>query len=588
MTKQEHIDKITEDSTLQITNDTLSKLIVNLTFDKAIGLSMYLNGSNKTYTVNNINEEHPIITEYNKIKKHDKKVRYQIISGYLQRHANLNSTTVKNKKKSPPYLFDKNENSEWYLTQEGIKDIETEFAPFIDQLKNSSLYKIKRVDIHYWIISAGKQASEWNNFKNNSIIAINEVTYNLGNLNNYTSKTDIQNKLKEVNPNSSNINNALCCWQFAHKMQEGDIVYVKRGQTQILARGIIKSQYIYNETNELYKHTRQVEWTNKGEWQSETKWAVKTLTDITPFTEDLEKLETLFDIELDEQVETFAPYTEEDFLTDVFIDEKDYHILKNLLLTKKNIILQGAPGVGKTYAAKRLAYSFLGEQDTQKVKMMQFHQSYGYEDFIMGYRPSQNGFKLAYGPFYKFCKKAEEDEDNKYFFIIDEINRGKLSKIFGELLMLIEPDKRGQTLRLLYKDEEFSVPKNLYIIGMMNTADRSIAMIDYALRRRFAFYEFKPAFETEKFKTYQNEINNTKYTALIHEIIKLNKEITEDSSLGSGFQIGHSYFCNKNEINEEWLQSIIEYEIIPLLKEYWFDEQSKVEEWTNKLRNAIK
>lgn len=446
------------------------------------------------------------------------------------------------------------------------------------------------INKNYWMLTAGKQALEWNNFKDNAIIAIDWATYNLGNLNNYSTKTDIQKKLKEDNPNSSNVNNALCCWQFANEMQEGDIIYVKKGLTQILARGIIKSQYIYNETNKLYKHRRQVEWTNIGEWESQTKWAVKTLTNITPYTEDLERLEALFDIELDNQVETFDTYTEKDFLQDVFINEKDYSILKNLLLKKKNIILQGAPGVGKTYAAKRLAYSILGEKDTNKVKMIQFHQSYGYEDFIMGYRPNERGFELAYGPFYKFCKKAEDDSDNKYFFIIDEINRGKLSKIFGELLMLIEPDKRGQSLRLLYKDEEFSVPPNLYIIGMMNTADRSIAMIDYALRRRFAFYEFKPAFETERFRNYQEKINNSKYTALIYEIIKLNKEITDDPALGSGFQIGHSYFCNNDgeEITNEWLMSVVKYEIIPLLKEYWFDEQNKIDTWSNNLINAIK
>ena len=163
---------------------------------------------------------------------------------------------------------------------------------------------------------------------------------------------------------------------------------------------------------------------------------------------------------------------------------------------------------------------------------------------------------------------------------------GKLSKIFGELLMLIEPDKRGQTLRLLYKDEEFSVPKNLYIIGMMNTADRSIAMIDYALRRRFAFYEFKPAFDS--FRRYKEKFNNEKYNALINVISNLNKEITDDCSLGSGFQIGHSYFCNNKEINDEWLNCIVEYEIIPLLKEYWFDEQSKVVTWSEKLKSAIR
>ena len=186
-----------------------------------------------------------------------------------------------------------------------------------------------------------------------------------------------------------------------------------------------------------------------------------------------------------------------------------------------------------------------------------------------------------------FTSKIKSDGLEPYFFIIDEINRGKLSKIFGELLMLIEPDKRGQTLRLLYKDEEFSVPKNLYIIGMMNTADRSIAMIDYALRRRFAFYTFSPAFETESFKSYLKKTNNSKYKALLDKIILLNNEIKNDCSLGSGFQIGHSYFLTNNEITDEWMRFVIEYEIIPLLKEYWFDEQAKVDTWTNKLRSVL-
>jgi 5-methylcytosine-specific restriction protein B len=131
-----------------------------------------------------------------------------------------------------------------------------------------------------------------------------------------------------------------------------------------------------------------------------------------------------------------------------------------LLRTKKNIILQGAPGVGKTYAAKRLAYSIMGVKDVERVMMVQFHQSYSYEDFIMGFRPSATGFELKKGAFYNFCKKAEIDSDNEYFFIIDEINRGNLSKIFGELFMLIENDKRGNALQLLYSDEKFAVPKN--------------------------------------------------------------------------------------------------------------------------------
>jgi MoxR-like ATPase len=449
-------------------------------------------------------------------------------------------------------------------------------------------YANPKNSIRYWTLSAGEKASMWDDFQRNSIIALGWDYENLGDLLNYANKKDINQKLLEYKPNSSNKNDTLALWQFANEIKSGDVVYIKNKRTEILGRGIIKSQYIYDEDRSKYKHTRQVEWTNIGEWESEVKWAVKTLTNITPYTEDVEKLENLFNIEIEEQTETFDKYTEEDFLNDVFIDRSQYETLKNLLLNKKNIILQGAPGVGKTYTAKRLAYSILGEKDTNKVKMIQFHQSYGYEDFIMGYRPKENGFELVNGPFYKFCKKAEEDSENNYFFIIDEINRGKLSKIFGELLMLIEPDKRGQSLRLLYKDEEFSVPKNLYIIGMMNTADRSIALIDYALRRRFAFYDFKPAFETESFISYKNKFNNPKYASLINEIIKLNKEIANDCSLGSGFQIGHSYFCNNKEINDEWLNSVVAYEILPLLKEYWFDEQSKIDTWTNNLKSAIK
>lgn len=138
--------------------------------------------------------------------------------------------------------------------------------------------------------------------------------------------------------------------------------------------------------------------------------------------------------------------------------------------------MQGAPGVGKTYAAKRIAYSMMGVKDKERVAMIQFHQSYSYEDFIMGFRPSKDGFELRKGVFYNFCKVAEIDNENKYFFIIDEINRGNLSKILGELFMLIERDKRGIMLQLLYADEKFFVPENVYIIGMMNTADRSLAM----------------------------------------------------------------------------------------------------------------
>ncbi|MCX7749208.1 MAG: EVE domain-containing protein [Clostridia bacterium] len=280
-------------------------------------------------------------------------------------------------------------------------------------------------------------------------------------------------------------------------------------------------------------------------------------------------------------------YTDKDFLSEVFMSTSRYETLTNLLKHKKNLILQGAPGVGKTYSAKRLAYSIMGKKDNNRVLMVQFHQSYSYEDLIMGYRPTDKGFELKPGPFYEFCKKAEQDIENPYFFIIDEINRGNLSKIFGELFMLIEKDKRGEELRLLYKDEMFTVPENIHIIGMMNTADRSLAMIDYALRRRFAFFELEPAFDSEKFKEMMEETAHPKFKALVVQIKALNEFISNDEALGDGFRIGHSYLCTTEEVTDEWLTGVVKYELLPLLNEYWFDEHAKIENWTKKLCGVL-
>ena len=280
---------------------------------------------------------------------------------------------------------------------------------------------------------------------------------------------------------------------------------------------------------------------------------------------------------------SIALYTKEDFLNEVYMAEENYNTLVGLLKNKKNLILQGAPGVGKTFAAKRLAYSIMGEKDDSRIEFVQFHQNYSYEDFIMGYKPQDEGFKLTNGIFYQFCMNAAEHPDKDYFFIIDEINRGNMSKIFGELLMLIEKDYRGTTVTLAYSGTTFSVPKNLYIIGMMNTADRSLAMIDYALRRRFSFYEMEPEFNSEGFKAYQASLKNETFNALIEQIIDLNREINIDDSLGSGFRIGHSYFCGQEECTEEWMKAVVYYDIIPMLQEYWFDDRQKVKRWENLL-----
>ena len=282
-------------------------------------------------------------------------------------------------------------------------------------------------------------------------------------------------------------------------------------------------------------------------------------------------------------------YTKADFLNDVFLNEQRYDVLVSLLRHKKNIILQGAPGVGKTYAAKRLAYSMMGQADSSRVEFVQFHQNYSYEDFMLGYRPDGSGFKLTEGVFYRFCQKASNDPDREYFFLIDEINRGNLSKIFGELMMLIESDHRGEKITLAYNGMPFYVPENLYIIGMMNTADRSLAMIDYALRRRFSFFEMEPAFTSEGFQKYQAALNNETFNALVEQIKALNREITADTSLGSGFRIGHSYFClaDPATCTTDWMRSVVEFDFLPTLAEYWFDAPDKLHRWEENLRGVF-
>ena len=280
-------------------------------------------------------------------------------------------------------------------------------------------------------------------------------------------------------------------------------------------------------------------------------------------------------------------YTKSDFLDEVYMTEKRYENLVAVLRNKKNIILQGAPGVGKTFAARRLAWSMMGEKDDNRIEFVQFHQNYSYEDFMMGYKPVEDGFELKYGIFYRFCQKAANQPDKEFFFIIDEINRGNMSKIFGELLMLIEKDYRGTKATLAYNGLSFSVPRNLYIIGMMNTADRSLAMIDYALRRRFSFFEVKPGFDSEGFIHYQNGLNNETLNELISKVKDLNHEIALDKSLGKGFCIGHSYFCGRDVCTDEWLHSIVNYDILPMLSEYWFDDPNKLQRWENILQGVF-
>lgn len=583
----------------------------------------------------------------------------------------------------------------------------------------------QRMKVQTWIYSPGEGARKWSECVANSKMYLGWD--DMGDLEVYESREDMKARMKELYGDDKDYrNDSLATWEFTNEMNIGDVVFAKKGRGCIIGRGVVTGDYEYDENRTEYRHVRSVEWNKVGEWALPGTVAMKTLTNLTSYTDYVKKLNELMEnntesekvcnywwlcanpkiwsmtswmvgeeqdytlyntagnkrrifqhfldarvgdkvicyeanptkqitglaviskesdgericfrkvetlaapVELSEiktvpelanmeflinpngsffhltekeyvallnlireendsiqPDKTFEKYTKDDFLKEVFMDGKDFDTLQHLIRMKKNVILQGAPGVGKTFCARRLAQAMMGEKDESRIALIQFHQNYSYEDFVMGYKPVEGTFELQKGIFYKFCMLAANHPDKEYFFIIDEINRGNLSKIFGELLMLIEKDYRGEKLTLAYKDEKFSVPGNLYLIGMMNTADRSLALIDYALRRRFSFFEMNPGFDSEGFKAYLKGKNNERLNELVELVKELNRQIATDDSLGQGFEIGHSYLCTGEIVTDEWLKEVVNYDILPMLQEYWFDNKSEVDRWANRLNSIF-
>ena len=280
------------------------------------------------------------------------------------------------------------------------------------------------------------------------------------------------------------------------------------------------------------------------------------------------------------------PYSVDDILTDgCFLARKKLEKILERLRTKKNLILQGPPGTGKTWLAKRLAFALMGQRDDSKVRAVQFHPNLSYEDFIRGWRPVGDGkLTLVDGPFVEMIKAAEKDPTSRHVVVIEEINRGNPAQIFGEMLTLLEADKRtpNEALELSYKrsdGERLFIPDNLYVIGTMNVADRSLALVDLALRRRFAFIDLEPTLGKPWHDWVQSKcgIDSGTLVEIEKRLLALNSEISADTGLGPQFRVGHSYVTPPFLISDarEWFRQVVETEIGPLLDEYWFDALDK-------------
>jgi len=549
----------------------------------------------------------------------------------------------------------------------------------VDQFFSWLVEKNKsKTNIKYWVYAPGEKARFWNEFYENNIIGLGWDK--LGDLANYENKNEIAEQLKKLeNTTGSKKNDAAACWDFRSNISIGDVIFAKKGVTEYLGCGIVTSEYFYDKKRSEYKNCRRINWIKKNTIQADHKIAIKTLTDVTQYTDYVEKLKNLFEIGVDSRSD-IKPESN---------DSCKYPL---------NTILYGPPGTGKTYNTINRALEIVGEtppidrkeaielfnqyRSDGQIEFITFHQNYSYEDFVEGIKPNLDNpnillFKREPGVFKKICTNASfknllkklkqkiQDEINKttqisppiqgrfdingsayiyivepdgfrytgdnwtahpnglvmkfddlekmynaqvksrqdavnlkalsglanghatyyfniyekliknYVLIIDEINRANISRVFGELITLIEDDKRigaeNELTVTLASGEPFGVPSNLYIIGTMNTADRSIALVDIALRRRFTFEGMYPNYDL-KLEHFDNKnVNFNFYTKhlpflkSLNEIIRIKKNVD--------YQIGHSFFMKVDK-----LENIINQKIIPLLNEYFMGVTTIIKE----------